>query len=225
MRTILLLAILVAAGFAAEPRSLLFIGNSLTIYNKLPEMVARLAAAGGEGELVIDRQLAGGASLEKHWKDGKALAKLESRAWTWVVIQGQSTETQQQPASFATHAKLFIDAIVARGAKPVLYLTWARRGELDAQERIDAAYRKAAAEAGALVVPAGPAFKAYRAEHGDASLFVDNRHPTPAGSYLAACCFYGTLFGRSPVGLPGDAARLDPAVAAELQGLAWAAGR
>ena len=30
----------------------------------------------------------------------------------------------------------------------------------------------------------------------------DFSHPNPAGSYLNACVFYETLFGRSPEGLP-----------------------
>jgi len=29
----------------------------------------------------------------------------------------------------------------------------------------------------------------------------DGSHPAPAGSYLAACVFYATLFGESPAGL------------------------
>ena len=33
--------------------------------------------------------------------------------------------------------------------------------------------------------------------------FSDGSHPSPAGSYLAACTFYATLFHASPVGLPG----------------------
>ncbi len=140
----LFLAVLVclaSAGLAVEERSILFIGNSLTIYNKLPQMFAGLAKAGGQGDIITDGQLVGGASLEKHWKDGKALEKLRSRAWTWVVLQEQSTATFKQPASFTTHARLFIEAIKAQKAKPVLYLTWARLGEMDIQEKITAALR------------------------------------------------------------------------------------
>jgi hypothetical protein len=220
----MLIAVLVcfaSAGLAAEERSILFIGNSLTMYNNLPQMFADLAKAGGQGDILTDGQLVGGASLEKHWKDGKALAKLRSRAWTWVVLQEQSTTTFKEPGSFTAHARLFIDAITAQKAKPVLYLTWAREGEMDTQERITAAYTTMGKDTGALVVPAGLAFKAYRDAHGDGSLFVDNRHPKAPGTYLAACCFYGALLGKDPAGLPGDAAKLSGDAAGELQCLAW----
>jgi hypothetical protein len=104
----------------------------------------------------------------------------------------------------------------------VLYMTWARLGEMDTQATITEAYRALGAATGAQVVPAGQAFKAYREQHGDGALFKDNRHPKPIGTYLVACCFYSALFAADPSGLPGDAAKLDVATAAELQRIAWA---
>lgn len=225
MRHLLLLLISFASIHltAAEQRSILFIGNSLTYYNDLPNLVAALAAAGGEGQLEAERVVVGGADLEKHWTDGKALQRIQARPWTWVVLQEQSTATYKKADVFDTYARRFLAAITASGAKPVLYMTWARRDEVAQQDAISTAYRTLAAESGALLVPAGEAFRAWRATRGEEALFRDNRHPTPLGSYLAACCFYGVLFGRDPAGLPGDAASLDAAGAAELQRLAWAA--
>jgi hypothetical protein len=52
----------------------------------------------------------------------------------------------------------------------------------------------------------------------------DGSHPTAAGTYLAACVFYGALWERTPEGLPSSA-RLDPEHAAALQRYAWAAVR
>lgn len=49
--------------------------------------VAALAQAGGQRTLVQDRETPGGCSLEKHWKDGKALAKIQARPWDYVVLQ------------------------------------------------------------------------------------------------------------------------------------------
>jgi hypothetical protein len=49
---------------------------------------------------------------------------------------------------------------------------------------------------------------------------TDKRHPTPAGTYLAACTIIASVWGVSPVGntyLGG----LDPAVARYLQEVAW----
>jgi len=67
---------------------------------------------------------------------------------------------------------------------------------------------------------------------------ADNSHPTPAGSYLAACVFYAVLTGRNPRHLPAQitvdlqagagkvkraAATLSDQDAAFLQRIAWGA--
>ena len=56
----------------------------------------------------------------------------------------------------------------------------------------------------------------------------DKSHPSPKGSYLAACVFYATLFDKSPVGLPAELRRgnrvlvqIAPDEAAALQKIAW----
>ena len=71
------------------------------------------------------------------------------------------------------------------------------------------------------MVPAGLAFAKSIARRPDLELYVaDKRHPSLAGTYLAACTVYASLFGKSPVGnrytagLPAD-------VAAHLQQVAW----
>jgi hypothetical protein len=41
----------------------------------------------------------------------------------------------------------------------------------------------------------------FRATHERPNLYdADGSHPSAAGSYLAACVFFRTLFGKSPVG-------------------------
>ena len=50
---------------------------------------------------------------------------------------------------------------------------------------------------------------------------ADHKHPNAAGTYLAACVFYATLFGQSPAGLPGRIAGLSDGDAQRLQAIAW----
>lgn len=56
---------------------------------------------------------------------------------------------------------------------------------------------------GSLVVPVGLAFeRSTNEENGIVLRMEDEKHPTPAGSYLAACTFYAALFGESPLRHP-----------------------
>ena len=78
------------AGQSKDEIHVLFIGNSLTYYHDLPKMIAELAKAGKQPPLRHERETPGGCTFEKHWKDGKALAKIQSRKWDYVVLQDQS---------------------------------------------------------------------------------------------------------------------------------------
>ena len=52
------------------------------------------------------------------------------------------------------------------------------------------------------VAPVGTAFRLFQKEYPDLSLFTsDNKHPSPVGTYLAACVFFKMLTGESPLGL------------------------
>jgi hypothetical protein len=67
----------------------------------------------------------------------------------------------------------------------------------------------------------GLAFGKSIAKMPELNLYVpDLRHPSVAGSYLAACVTYATLFKASPVDLKYTAG-LDPAIAKHLQTVAW----
>ena len=73
----------------------------------------------------------------------------------------------------------------------------------------------------ALVIPAGLAFARVRKLQPELNLYApDKRHPSPAGTYLAACVTLGALTGRSPVGNTYTMG-LDPETARFLQQAAW----
>jgi len=123
--------------------------------------------------------------------------------------------------SFFDTAKAHAATVRAAGAEPVLFLSWAYQDAPQMTAELAAAYRQAGAANGMRVVPAGPAFAASIAKRPDLNLYTpDKRHPSLAGTYLAAAVVMGSLFKTSPVGntytagLPAD-------VAAHLQAVAW----
>ncbi len=64
-------------------------------------------------------------------------------------------------------------------------------------------------ELGASVVPVGTAWQKLGAKHDKPVLHAeDGSHPTVAGSYLAACTFYATLFGGDPTEFETDVGNL-----------------
>ncbi len=81
-------------------------------------------------------------------------------------------------------------------------------------------------ELGAAVVPVGLAWQSFLRGHERPVLHDrDQSHPTPAGSYLAACAFPALLLGENPVGIGGDVPGLDESEWTALQRAAWQACR
>ncbi len=179
----------------------LFIGNSFTARNNLPGMIASMAiAADNEFDYRLIQQ--GGASLRMHWNQGEAQKAIQSGKYDYVILQEQSTLPVKNATRFHENVRLFDPAIRESRAKMVLYETWARRNAPDSQAMLTNGYRAIGKELGALVVPVGEAWERFLKKHDKPVLHdKDNSHPTIAGTYLAACVFFTTLFGRSAVGI------------------------
>lgn len=121
---------------------------------------------------------------------------------------------------FTEYAKKYSDTIRKNGAKPVFFMSWAYADKPEMTDQLAQAYVKAANDNDALVIPAGLAFARSKAKRPDINLYVgDKRHPTLAGTYLAAATVYASLFKSSPVGLSYHAG-LPAEIAAYLQGIA-----
>jgi len=107
-------------------------------------------------------------------------------------------------AVFRPYAEKWAAAAHAKGITPVFFLTWAAKNVPEDQPALTYAYARAAKDTGSLLAPVGMAWEALRGKNPESGLFYQGHgsHPSPAGSYLAACVFYATIFRQSPIGLP-----------------------
>lgn len=122
---------------------------------------------------------------------------------------------------FVRDAKAHAETVRKHGAEPVFFMSWAYQDKPEMTAQLAEAYTKAGNDNEALVIPAGLAFARVVAQRPDIGLYIaDKRHPTLAGSYLAAATTYGALFKASPVESSYDAG-LDPATARYLRTAAW----
>ncbi len=205
-----------ASGTELKPLRVLFVGNSYTYVNMLPEMVRQLSLAAKERRPTEYRMIApGGYSLEQHWNDGTVTKAIAEGGWDYVVLQEQSVRPISDPANMHRFARLFDDEARKIGAKTVFYVTWARKTAPDQQKQLTRAYSAIAKELGGLCCPVGPAWANVLKGRPDVELYQsDGSHPSPAGSYIGACVFYAMLYGKSPVGLPGKVIARDDAARA-----------
>ena len=218
---VLALGVLVPAGTAAQPSGrplrILFVGNSHTATNLVPDLVTRLAMAAGHPQPLTRMVALGGFSLEDHWNQGDAQRAVAAGPWDFVVLQQGPSALPESRQLLVAYARRFGDVIKKAGARPAMFMVWpsqTRRGDFGG---VSESYRAAAKAVGGLVLAAGDAWSLIlNRQRGLALYDADGVHATFAGSYLAALVIVQGLYGQSPIGLPalGD---LSPEQARALQ--------
>jgi hypothetical protein len=191
----------------------LFIGNSYTYVNDLPTTFADLAWAGGHR--VETGSLAdGGETLAQHATDPATATMLASERWNTVILQDQSENpsvASYRQSEMYPAARQLVATTRKAGAQPLFFLTWAHQSGWpqagfpdypSMQAAVDDGYLGIASQMNVPIAPVGDAWQAVVTEQSTPSLWqADGVHPTTAGTYLAACVFYASIFRQDPVGL------------------------
>ena len=184
----------------------LFVGNSYTYFENLPQVVSVLSEQTGI-VLMTEKITIGGAKLSEHWRGARGLntrEKIRNGDYDIVVLQEWSLGTINERDSAAIYLGLFSKLARETGAKPYYYLTWGREKVPQQQEPISRVYRETAALNMAAVVPAGEAWARARELRPDFDLYnPDGTHPSELGTYLTACVFVATITGELPGTIPG----------------------
>jgi hypothetical protein len=127
----------------------------------------------------------------------------------------------QLQSTFFEYAKKHSETVRRHDAKPVFFMSWAYADKPEMTAQLAEAYTVAGNESNALVIPAGLAFARALQKQPELNLYAaDKRHPSLAGTYLAACTVFAALTGRSPVG-NSYLAGIDAPTARLLQTVAW----
>ncbi len=202
----------------SQETKVLFIGNSYTHYNNLPQLFQDVALSAGD-TVLQDKSTIGGASLSVHTSNANTWAKIRSDDWDYVVLQGHSRETtfpiEQVEAQTFPFAALLCDSIRANQscAQVLFYRTWGRENgdasncrnwpPVCTYEGMDSLlnlrYKIMAEKNKAMLAPVGAVWKYLRKNHPEIDLYDrDGSHPSLAGSYAAACTFYAAILKKDP---------------------------
>ena len=242
MKSIIILVFLfiASAGFSQTTKKVLFIGNSYTYYNNLPDLVSSLAATDGN-TLILDSHTPGGSSLSQHASNPTVLNKITSKDWDFVVLQDQSQKPsfpyQQVQSDVYPFAEILVDSIYSNYecSLPLFYATWGRQNG-DAQwdsintfekmnTRLFNAYAYMSSQAEGMLSPIGIGFAHIKQ---DANAVVnfndlytsDGSHQSLSGSYLAACIFNNVIYDVISIGNTYVPAGINTAEATYIQGVA-----
>jgi hypothetical protein len=221
MRLKFLLVLLFLYSFVygqSQTKRALFLGNSYTAVNNLPQMIANVAYSTGD-TLLFDSNCPGGYRFLGHSTNATSLAKIAVGNWDYVVLQEQSQFPSfpdgQVEAEVFPYARQLDSIINAQNpcAETVFYMTWGRKNG-DASNcsnwppvctysgmdsLLSLRYRMMADSNQAILSPVGAVWKYLRQNSPLIDLYSsDESHPSVAGTYAAACSFYAALFRKNP---------------------------
>lgn len=219
---------------------MLWVGNSFFYYNNsMHGHVGQLLnAAGQKGHRSSSATISGSGinwhDMEAHFKpnavgsysfvgDNEVKFNTFDRPFdaTLVMDCSQCPIHPKLQSIFYEYAKKHSETLRKHGSEPILFMSWAYSDVPAMTEQLAVEYIKAGQQNNALVVPAGYAFANSVAKRPDLSLIIaDKRHPTLAGTYLAACTVLASVYKINPIGNK-YAAGLSPEVATHLQTVAW----
>ena len=203
---------------SAQEQKILFIGNSYTYVNDLPQTLKDLTSSTGR-LIVTDQSTPGGYRLLNHATNTTTIDKIFSQQWDYVVLQAQSQEPSWPPSQLETevfpYAKQLSDSIKKNRAcsEILFYSTWGRQNGDDMNcdewppvctfegmnDRLTVGYYTMAEQNDASVAPVGLAWKVAREDGLFNSINYyssDGSHPSVYGTYLTACVFYNSIFKK-----------------------------
>ena len=226
--TLLLLTVISINNLLAQDSlRVLFLGNSYTSYNNLPQLVQSLSSSAGK-TLIIDSNMPGGYPISSHLNDATTFSKISQGNWDYVVIQEQS---QIPTIDYYRYNDMYpaltdIKALVEQYnpcAKIITYMTWGRRfGGMQCdpnntycspnfvnfnhmQDSLTSAYLEISNQLNIQCAPVGVVWQNIL---NDTNLVLhsgDNSHPNIDGSYLAALTIFSNIWKLQTTGLSFNA--------------------
>ncbi len=232
-----------AASGPQPTKAVLWVGNSFFYYNNsmhghVGQLINSSSMPDKTGQRNVSATISGSGinwhDVEAHFKPNgvgsysfNAKNEVVFNTFTKpfdVVLMMDCSQCPIHPqlrSAFFEHAKKNSEIARKNGARPAFFMSWAYQDKPEMTEQLAAEYTNAGRANNALVVPAGLAFAASVKARPELNLYVaDKRHPSLAGTYLAACTVLATLYKTNPEGNP-YVAGLEPATAKFLQTVAW----
>lgn len=171
----------------------LFIGNSHTYYNDMPAMYKQICA---EHSIDMDVTMLtkGGMGFDYHAEEKQTRFNILYGGYDIVVLQHRA-HPMGEIEDMKAGARQIMQWVREAGSRPILYQTWAAKGDEAYQPTMSGVYYELGKELGAEVAPVGDEWQRVQKACPDINLFhTDDRHASPDGSRLAARVIFETAF-------------------------------
>ena len=175
----------------------LFLGNSHTYFNDMPELFARFVEKSTGEKPQVTMLAYSGRNLEWHRKEYFSLRfNLMYGGYDYCIIQ-QAAHPYPPVEETLFWGKEVISLCHTCGVKPVVYMTWAEKIYPENQQKMIDTCERLAADNGALLAPVGRVWQNVIRKYENIDLFfADGEHAGIYGDFLIAAVFCKLLTGQ-----------------------------
>ncbi len=217
--------------YATDTTRVLFIGNSITYFNDMPQTFEDIANSLGD-TTEMTMYAPGGTGFVNHVSDPAVFNYFRMGCWDYIVLQPGSNESPGYSYPIDTtllRARILVDSIYKYNpcAKilyyEISYGVWGNTASdlttyNNTMDLIIGNLTYLADSTETFFAPVGEAFRTAWNSNQNNMLWMayGDIHPNAKGSYMAACTFYSSIFQKPSHGTP-VLATLSPAAADSAQ--------
>ncbi len=177
----------------SEINNILFIGNSLTYTNNLPELVKTKAKYSGYN-IQIEVIAFPNYALSDHWRDGKIQKLISSKKFDIVIIQQGPSSQSKGKNILINYGKKYSELCKDNNALLAYYMVWPSLRYYNTFDDVIKNHELAAKENHAILCPVGKVWKKYFDTTKKFDYYgEDSFHPSKKGSTVAAQVIFSTL--------------------------------
>lgn len=192
--SIFLLFAVVCNSIAQKQTSILFIGNSLTYTNDLPQLVKEIAKEKGH-DVTTEVVAKPNYALMDHWADGEIQKLMRINKYDYVVIQQGPSSQAYGRQILIDYAQKLSELCEKYDCQLAIFMVWPSRTYYQTFDSVIESHKLAAEATGALLCPVGEKWKIYFDGTQQFDYYgADGFHPSMEGSKVAAKIIVETLF-------------------------------
>jgi len=181
---------------------ILFVGNSHTYFNDMPQIFANLCKSRGK-QVQVTMQAHPGVTYGWHLKQYTELRfALIHGGYDYIVMQQAAHSPCPSKEETLKDGKTIIDLAKANGVTPLQVIPWAEKRDPAHQAQMYDIYESLCSQNNISSIKVGQIFEEVFNHCPDIDMYwFDGEHASPYGSYAYACAVYAAVFGESTVGM------------------------
>jgi hypothetical protein len=183
--------------FGQDPNrstTILFVGNSLTYTNDLPDLVAQLGTASGQ-TIHVEVLAFPNYSLEDHWNEGNLQKLIKDSSFDFVIVQQGPSSLAEGKGMLLEYGEKIKNLCKRKNSKLAFFMVWPAKENYQHFDGVIQNYTEAATKTQSVLCPVGKIWKEHFDRTNDFEYYgPDGFHPSMIGSKVAAEVIYKTLF-------------------------------